>query len=73
MARRCANGLGVERRKRIRIAIKEYKSGERQEICNGATRQHGHGKMVLSAGHVMNIGGSTGGKVRRLLDAPEDD
>ena len=53
--------------------LREYESGELQEICNDATRRHGHGKIVLAAGEVMNIGGSTGGKARRLLDAYEDD
>ena len=51
--------------------IEEYKSGELQEICNEATRQHGHGKIVLPSGEVINIGGSTGGKVRRLLDGED--
>ena len=53
--------------------LEKYASGELQAICNEATRQHGHGKIVLSAGDVMNIGGSTGGKARRLLDGDEDD
>ena len=50
----------------------DFVSGDLQREANRVVAVFGHGKLVGQSGEVRHIGGSTGGKLRRLLDAYEE-
>ena len=52
--------------------VEDFNSGLPRHQLNVATQNHGHGKIVTATGEEVNIGGSTGGRVRRLLDHHRD-
>ena len=52
--------------------VDDFNSGFLRHQLNVATQNHGHGKIVTATGEEVNIGGSSGGKVRRLLDNHRD-
>ena len=49
-------------------ALPTHDSGQLRKDMIGAATQHGHGRLVRDDGETLDIGGSTGGGSRRIID-----
>ena len=48
--------------------LEKHDSGQLRRDMNGAVTQFGHGRLVRDEGETQDIGGSTGGGPRRVID-----
>ena len=48
--------------------LTRHDSGQLRRDMNGAVTQFGHGRLVRDDGETQDIGGSTGGGSRRVID-----
>jgi len=48
--------------------LQQYDTGVLQQELNNAIAEYGHGRLCSEAGDCFDIGGSTGGVSRRLID-----
>ena len=48
--------------------LEQYDTGARRQKLNNAIAEYGHGRLRSEAGDHLDIGGSTGGGSRRLID-----
>ena len=48
--------------------LQQYDTGVLRQQLNEAIAQYGHGRMCSEAGDCCNIGGSTGGVTREVVD-----
>ena len=53
-------------------ALEKYDSGQLRREMNDAVAQFGHGRLVGPSGETLDIGGSTGGGSRRIVDSWEE-
>ena len=51
-----------------RQLYEEYRTGESQRLMNLAVAEYSHGTLYAAGGRVVQIGGSTGGVTRKILD-----
>ena len=49
--------------------LEQFVRGELRKMANDAVIAHGHGRLRAADGSFLDIGGSTGGIVRKLLDS----
>ena len=49
--------------------LDKYENGELLTIRNNAIEALGHGRLINARGETLDIGGSTGGGSRRILDS----
>ena len=62
--RRAVLGLNAEQQQ----VLREYQSGELRRKANNLTMKSGHGRVKRGDDSFVDIGGSTGGFVRTVLD-----